>query len=98
MQFLRTLFWVVVAAFLSIIATTNWRNVTIDLWGGLQADVKIPVLMAVMFLIGFLPTYLILRSKLWRLKVKLANAERRTAEPVTVQEPVWAEPEGAPAA
>ena len=80
MQFIRTLFWVVIAAFLSIIASHNWRDVTIDLWSDLQADIKLPVLMAAMFLLGFLPPYLILRSKLWRLRRRLVNAERRSLE------------------
>ena len=64
MQFLRTLLWVVVAAFVAIIASENWRDVTLDLWGDLQVDVKIPVLLIFAFLLGFLPTWLIMRGKL----------------------------------
>ena len=75
MQFLRTLFWVVIAAFVAIIASENWRDVTLDLWGNLQADIKIPVLLIVTFLLGFLPTWLVMRGKLWRLKRKLEPAE-----------------------
>ena len=75
MQFLRTLFWVVIAAFVAIIASENLRDVTLDLWGNLQADIKIPVLLILTFLLGFLPTWLVMRGKLWRLKRRLAAEE-----------------------
>lgn len=67
MKFLKTLFWFVLAAMVVILAASNWRDVTIDLWGGLQADIKIPVLLLLTFLLGFLPTWMVMRSKLWRL-------------------------------
>ena len=76
MQFLRTLFWVVIAAFVAIIASENWRDVTLDLWGNLQADIKIPVLLIFVFLLGFLPTWLIMRGKIWRLKRRVAQEDQ----------------------
>lgn len=76
MQFLRTLFWVVVAVFLAIMATNNWTDVTLNLWGSLQLDIKVPLLIAVAFLAGFLPPFLILRGRLWTLKRRLAALER----------------------
>ena len=39
MQFLKTLFWVVVAIALTLFASYKWRPVTLNLWSGLQADV-----------------------------------------------------------
>lgn len=75
MQFLRTLLWVVIATFVAIIASQNWRDVTLDLWGDLQADIKIPILLIFTFLLGFLPTWLIMRGKLWRLKRRLVQDE-----------------------
>jgi uncharacterized membrane protein YciS (DUF1049 family) len=75
MQFLRTLFWVVIAAFVAIIASNNWSDVTLNLWGNLQADIKIPVLLLITFAVGFLPTWLIMRGKLWRLRRRLAQEE-----------------------
>ena len=76
MRFLRTLLWVVVAVFLAIFATRNWSDVTLNLWGNLQADVKLPVLLLLVFLVGFLPPYFIMRGRLWTMKRKLALAER----------------------
>ena len=82
MNFLRTLFWVVLAVSLAIFSTRNWSNVTLNLWGSIQADVKIPFLLLLMFLIGFLPTYLYMRGRVWALKRKLALAERPTVQPI----------------
>jgi lipopolysaccharide assembly protein A len=82
MNFLRTLLWVVVAVSLAIFATRNWIDVTINLWGNLQADVKLPVLLLLTFLVGFLPTFLILRGRLWALRRKLLLAERPVLAPI----------------
>jgi uncharacterized integral membrane protein len=77
MQFLRTLFWVVIAAFLAILATRNWHDVTLNLWGDIQADIKAPVLLGLMFLLGWLPTFLIYRTRLWRTRQRLDSFERQ---------------------
>jgi lipopolysaccharide assembly protein A len=79
MQFLKTLFWVVIAVFLAILASRNWHDVTMNLWGDIQADVKLPILIGVIFLLGWLPTYLIHRAQLWRAKSRLGSFERQHA-------------------
>ena len=90
MQFLRTLLWVVVAAFVAIIASENWRDVTLDLWGNLQADIKLPVLLILTFLLGFLPTWLIMRGKIWRLKRRLGPEEQVRPVPAAPTAPAAA--------
>ena len=90
MQFLKTLFWMVFAVSIAIFATRNWRDVTLDLWGPLAVDIKLPVLMGLMVVIGWLPTWFIGRSRLWQVKRKLLLLERPA--PTTVM------PEPAPAA
>jgi uncharacterized integral membrane protein len=87
MQFLRTLFWVVLAAFVAIIASENWHDVTLDLWGNLQADIKIPVLLIFTFLLGFLPTWLVMRGKIWRLRQRLRAEEQATPVPAAPPAP-----------
>lgn len=87
MQFLRTLFWVMIAAFVAIIASENWRDVTLDLWGNLQADIKIPVLLLLAFLLGFLPTWLIMRGKIWRLQRRLLQEDQATPVPPPLAAP-----------
>ncbi len=71
MQFLKTLFWVVLAVVLVLFGRANWDPVTVDLWGGLQAEVKLPVLVLGAFLIGFLPTLMVYRARIWSLKRRL---------------------------
>lgn len=81
MNFLRTLFWVVVALLLAIFAAANWHDVSINLWADLQAEVKLPFLLLVVFLIGFLPPFLVLRGRIWTLRRKLALADRPVVAP-----------------
>jgi uncharacterized integral membrane protein len=89
MQFLKTLFWVVLAAVLVLWARANWTPVELTLWGGLVADIKLPVLILVAFLLGFLPTYILYRSRLWSLKRRLEPTERGTVSvPVAPSAPV----------
>ena len=92
MNFLKTLFWVVLAVWLAIFANRNWNDVTINLWSNLQADVKLPMLLALVFLIGFLPPFLILRGRVWALNRRLAVAERPPVavptRPIADEEPI----------
>lgn len=74
MRFLNLLFWLVIVALATSLAVENWRDVTIDLWGNLQADIKIPVLLAFMFLIGWLPAYILHRTRLWQWRRSAAAA------------------------
>jgi uncharacterized integral membrane protein len=76
MQFLRTLFWALVAVIVSLFGYRNWSDVTLNLWNDIQADVKLPVLLLVVFLIGFLPTWLILRARIWSMRRRIEAMER----------------------
>ena len=97
MQFLKTLFWVVVAIALTLFAIYNWRPVTLNLWSGLQADVKLPVLVGGAFLLGFLPTYFIYRGRIWALRRRYERPERVTVGnqpgPIVVSSPAPADAE-----
>jgi uncharacterized integral membrane protein len=77
MQFLKTLFWIALTVVLVLFAKANWNAVTIKLWGGLEADVKLPVLVLASFLLGFLPTFILYRTRLWGLRRRLEPAERQ---------------------
>jgi len=80
MQFLKTLFWVMLAVVLVLFARANWNIVTLDLWGNLQADVKLPVLVIGAFLLGFVPTLVVYRARIWSLKRRLeAQAQAHVA-------------------
>jgi len=71
MQFLKTLFWVIVAVVLVLFAINNWTIVEVKLWGGLWADVKLPLLVIGAFLLGFLPTWIVHRTRIWSLKRRI---------------------------
>lgn len=79
MQFLKTLFWVLVAVVVVLFAARNWTPVTLNLWGDIQADIKIPILLLIFFVLGFLPTYLVMRTRLWTHRRKLDSFERSRA-------------------
>ena len=79
MQFLKTLFWIALTVVLVLFAKANWNAVTLKLWGGLEADVKLPVLVLFAFLLGFLPTFILDRTRLWGLKRRLEPGERHVA-------------------
>ena len=95
MQFLKTLFWVVLAVVVVLFAHANWNVVTLNLWGGLEADVKLPALLIGAFLLGFLPTFFLYRARLWSLKrrhetqvqARVANAPESVISPAPSREP-----------
>lgn len=80
MHFLRTLFWVIIAVALLIFAAQNNKAVTVNLWGGLQADIKLWLLVIAPFLLGFLPTWIFHRVSLWQRRRHEGEASRRAME------------------
>ena len=76
MQFLKTLFWVLIAVLVALFSTRNWFDVTVNLWGDIQADIKLPILLLIAFLIGFAPTWSVLRTRLWSHQRRLDAMER----------------------
>ncbi|NIJ06631.1 putative integral membrane protein [Sphingomonas vulcanisoli] len=85
MNFLRTLFWIVVTVVVVVFSVNNWTTVTINLWGGLQADSKLPLLLLIAFLIGFVPLYIWHRAHRWQTAKRVAALE--TVMPVTPPTP-----------
>lgn len=80
MQFLKTLFWFLIAVVISVFAIGNWTMVPIRLWGGLVAEVNLPVLLILTFLAGLFPVLLYHHAIKWRLRQKLQSAERALAD------------------
>ncbi|MGF1550324.1 MAG: lipopolysaccharide assembly protein LapA domain-containing protein [Sphingomonadaceae bacterium] len=77
MHFLKSLFLVAATLILVVFAHANRQFVTVNLWGGLQADARLYVLILIAVLIGFLPTFIVLRARIWSLKRRLESAERQ---------------------
>jgi uncharacterized integral membrane protein len=76
MQFLKTLFWVLLAVIVALFASRNWFDVTVNLWGDIQADIKLPILLLIVFLIGFAPTWSVMRTRLWSHRRRIEAMER----------------------
>jgi uncharacterized integral membrane protein len=79
MQFLKTLFWVALAIIVVLFSITNWTAVTLQLWGGLEVDVKLPVLLIAAFLLGLLPMLIVHRARLWSMNRRLEAQARQSA-------------------
>ena len=80
MQFLKILFWCLLAFVAAVFTISNWNAVQIQLWGGLIADVNLPLLLFTTFLIGFVPTMLYNHAIRWRLRQRLSTCERELTE------------------
>lgn len=96
MQFLKTLLVIMLAVVFMVFAYNNWQAVTIDLWSGLQMVTKLPVVLLVAFLVGFLPLWAYHRTSSWRLKRRIATLEANQTRAATVASPVVPAPVAPP--
>jgi len=88
MQFLKTLLWVLIAVLIALFSFRNWFDVTVNLWSDIQADIKLPILLFVVFLIGFLPTWSLMRTRIWGHRRRIEAMERnRVASMPTHDDP-----------
>ncbi len=79
MQFLKTAFWVVLAVLIALFSYANWTRVTISLWGDLQIETLLPLVVVVAFLAGSLPFWILHKATRWSMRRKLDSAERALA-------------------
>jgi putative membrane protein len=91
MQFLKTVFWVLVAVLVALFSFRNWAPVTLNLWDDIQADIKIPILLLIVFLLGFLPTWLLMRTRIWSYSRRLEAHERSRASMASIATPTPAD-------
>lgn len=80
MQFLRTVFWVVVAVLGVIFAFANWTTVELRVLSMIVA-VNLPLLLLIVFLIGLVPPLILHRATRWSFRRKLEAAQRNLALP-----------------
>ncbi|MFM9978570.1 MAG: LapA family protein [Sphingomonadaceae bacterium] len=88
MQFLRTVFWVILAVVGVIFTFNNWQIVSIRLWGDIIVDTPLPLLLFIVFMLGLLPILLWHRATHWSLKRRLDAANRSLAETRAASEPL----------
>ncbi len=92
MQFLKTLFWVLLAVLLALFASRNWVPVTLNLWGDIQADIKLPLLVLIAFLLGLVPMWLAMRARQWSADRRIEALERHQAQVPAPPPPLEQEP------
>ena len=76
MQFLKALFWFLILGVIASVAVTNWHPVELQLWSGLVADVNLPFLILIAFLLGLVPMLLLYHTVRWRYRQRIAMLER----------------------
>lgn len=80
MQFLKILFWCLLAFVAALFTYGNWGPVPIHLWNGMEALVNLPLLLVLTFLLGFLPTLIYFSAIRWRLRQRIATCERQLSD------------------
>lgn len=78
MQFIKTLFWVLLAVLLVAFSYNNWESASVLVWDQTRLDTKLPVLVIGSFLLGFLPMWLVYRTSRWRMARRIDSLESRT--------------------
>ncbi len=84
MNFIKVIVLVLILIAATYLATNNWYNVPINLSPGhdarigVQGDVNInlPLLLLLVYLVGFLPYFILHRMTRWSLRRKLSQAKR----------------------
>jgi lipopolysaccharide assembly protein A len=82
MQTVRTIIWVVFAVLLTLFAVINSEIVAVRLIPGEQgtiAEVPLSLLIVAVFLLGFLPPYLVNKTNSWRLQRKIKQQDQTIA-------------------
>jgi hypothetical protein len=77
MRFLKVLFWLLLGGILAGFVIYNGdQRVPLHLWGGLIADFSLPLIMILVFLLGFLPMLIGYQALKWRSRQRIAGLER----------------------
>ncbi len=87
MQFLRTVFWVVLAVLGVIFAFNNGKSVEVILWSDISIITPLWMVALLSFLVGLLPILILHRATRWNLNRKLEAANRNLSETRAVVEP-----------
>ena len=51
--------------------------VPLRLWGDIEADVNLPLLLLITFMLGFLPTWLVMRARIWSFRRRFEALDRQ---------------------
>lgn len=86
MQFIKTAFWVIVAVAIALFSKANWvvaptysGYIPVKLWGDIIVETRLPILIVFAFLLGLVPMWIFACVTRWRMRRRLASAERALA-------------------
>tara|TARA_R110000765_G_scaffold42640_1_gene89975 strand:+ start:312 stop:668 length:357 start_codon:yes stop_codon:yes gene_type:complete len=82
MQFIKILFWVLLLVATFIFWWTNEARSSLDL-GAAIVEARVSTFVVGAFLIGFLPTWLLLRGSKWRLSRRIKTLENAARPAIT---------------
>lgn len=88
MQFLRTVFWVVLAVLGVIFSFNNGQRVDVVVWGDVIFNMPLWFVVLLSFLTGLLPVLILHRATRWSLRRKLEAVNRNLLESRAATEPV----------
>ncbi|MBT2133446.1 DUF1049 domain-containing protein [Croceibacterium sp. LX-88] len=94
MKIVRTIVWVLLVVALLIFSINNWDPIVVKIWENLVVETKIPALVVVSFLIGFVPMWLLHRASTWNYQRRITSLENaaKTAAMTSTPPPPVAEP------
>ena len=92
MQIVRTIVWVLLLTALLVFSFANWDpTITVKIWPNLVVETKIPAIVIISFLVGFLPMWLLYRANRWQMSRRIGTLEAQAravaVAPVPVAEP-----------
>lgn len=88
MRFLKILFWILIGGLAAAFVIYNEaERVEIALWGNLVADVSLPILLVLVFLLGLIPMLIAYHTLRWRMRMRVNSLERTIGELRQSQEP-----------
>ena len=80
MQFLKTVFWVLLAIVGVMFAFANSQRVSVALWSEMVVDTPLWMVALIAFLAGFVPMLVLHRTTRWTMRRRLDSANRALTE------------------
>ena len=85
MQIVRMIVWVVLLTALLVFSFANWDpTITVKIWRNLVVETKIPAIVIVSFLVGFVPMWLLYRASKWQLQRRINTLETTARQTATI--------------
>ncbi|MEQ7873167.1 lipopolysaccharide assembly protein LapA domain-containing protein [Sphingomonas sp. ASV193] len=89
MRFLKTLLWLSAAMIVLLFAMRNWQNVTVALWGPVELDIKLPLLLLLVGLVGMLVGWAFSTTRQRRRTRALAVPPPNRPAPIASEEEIF---------